>query len=62
MLEARLARFRNQTDKVEVPKRYGILRFRLVDKACINHKKRTLLAPSLINLLLIEAKLFPQTP
>ena len=34
----------------------------MIDKACINHQKRTLLTPFLINLLYIDAKLFPQSP
>ena len=35
---------------------------KIADNACINHQKRTLLTPFFINLLLIEAKSFPQCP
>ena len=38
------------------------LELKIVDNASINHQKRVLLMPFFINLLLIEAKLFPQSP
>ena len=38
------------------------LELKIVDNACINYQKRTLLMPFFINLLMIEAKLFPQGP
>ena len=38
------------------------LELKIVDNACINYQKRTLLMPFFINLLMIEAKLFPQSP
>ena len=50
MLEAWAARFQNQTDKVDY---MAYLEFKIVGNACINHQKKTLLTPFLINLLLI---------
>ena len=59
-MEASAARFRNQTFKVEEPKRCGLLRIKIVYNACINHLKRTLLTAFFINVLLIKVKSFPQ--
>ena len=62
LLEAWTAHFLNQTDKVEEPKRYGLLRIKIVDNGCINHQKRTELMPFFLNLRFIKAISFPQSP
>ena len=38
------------------------LELRIVDNACVNHPNGTYLTTFFINLLFIEAKLFPQSP
>ena len=52
---AKKIKLRNQRDM-------AYLELKIVDNACINYQKRTLLMPFFINLLMIEAKLFPQSP
>ena len=51
----RQIKMRNQIDM-------AYLEFKIVDDVCMNHQKRILLLPFFINILLIEAKLFPQSP
>ena len=48
--------------KFWIQKDMAYLELWIVDNACINHQKRSLLRLFLINLLLIETKLFPQSP